>query len=136
MDEKKYRESVETLAEREGRFAAEAYFFVSASLGETARRLGRSREKDLRRRHVSGRELAEGAAEFAREQFGSLAYFVFREWGVRTTRDIGDIVFGLIEIGLFSKTEEDSRRDFDNVFDLRERLEAPAATHSRERGFF
>ncbi len=126
MDEKEFRRKIEELAAREGRFAPSAYFFVSASLGETAKRLGRSREKDVRRRHVSGRELAEGAAEFAREQFGSLAYFVLRDWGVKTTRDIGDIVFGLIDIGLFSKTEEDSIHDFDNVFDLRERLEASA----------
>lgn len=126
MDEKEFRRKIEELAAREGRFASSAYFFVSAALGETVKRLGRSREKDVRRRHISGRELAEGAAEFAREQFGSLAYFVLRDWGVKTTRDIGDIVFGLIDIGLFSKTEEDSIHDFDNVFDLRERLEASA----------
>ncbi len=122
MDEKDFRKAVETLAARGGRFAPGAYFFVSAALGATAKRLGRSREKDVRRRHVSGRELAEGAADFAREQFGPLAYSVLREWGVRTTRDIGDVVFDLIALGLFSKTEEDSIQDFENVFDLRARL--------------
>lgn len=122
MNEKDFRKAVETLTARGDRFAPGAYFFVSAALGATAKRLGRSREKDVRRRHVSGRELAEGAADFAREQFGPLAYSVLREWGVRTTRDIGDVVFDLIALGLFSKTEEDSIQDFENVFDLRARL--------------
>lgn len=122
MNEKDFRKAVETLTARGDRFAPGAYFFVSAALGATAKRLGRSREKDVRRRHVTGRELAEGAADFAREQFGPLAYSVLREWGVRTTRDIGDVVFDLIALGLFSKTEEDSIQDFENVFDLRARL--------------
>ncbi|MGN0861159.1 MAG: Minf_1886 family protein [Candidatus Spyradosoma sp.] len=122
MNEKDFRKAVETLTARRDRFAPGAYFFVSAALGATAKRLGRSREKDVRRRHVTGRELAEGAADFAREQFGPLAYSVLREWGVRTTRDIGDVVFDLIALGLFSKTEEDSIQDFENVFDLRARL--------------
>ena len=95
---------------------------TTGALSATAKRLGRSREKELRRRHVSGQELAEGAADFAEEQFGPLAYSVLREWGVKTTRDIGDIVFNLIDAGIFSKTREDSIRDFDNVFDLRARL--------------
>lgn len=122
MNEKDFRKAVETLTARGDRFAPGAYFFVSAALGATAKRLGRSREKDVSRRHVTGRELAEGAADFAREQFGPLAYSVLREWGVRTTRDIGDVVFDLIALGLFSKTEEDSIQDFENVFDLRARL--------------
>lgn len=122
MNEKDFRKAVETLTARGDRFAPGTYFFVSAALGATAKRLGRSREKDVRRRHVTGRELAEGAADFAREQFGPLAYSVLREWGMRTTRDIGDVVFDLIALGLFSKTEEDSIQDFENVFDLRARL--------------
>lgn len=122
MNEKDFKAAVAELSGRDGRYASGAYFFVSAALGATAKRLGRSREKDVRRRHVSGRELAEGAADFAREQFGPLAYHVLREWGVETTRDIGDIVFRLIDVGLFSKTEEDSIHDFENVFDLRARL--------------
>ncbi|MBQ6704806.1 MAG: hypothetical protein IJN19_02195 [Opitutales bacterium] len=122
MNENDFEKAVAEITERDSRFAPAAYVFVSGALTETARRLGRSRKSPVKQRHISGQELAEGAADFAEEQFGSLAYSVLREWGVKTTRDIGDIVFNLIDVGIFSKTEEDSIDDFDNVFDLRSRL--------------
>ncbi len=116
------KNKLDAILESDKRFEPSAYFFVADALAETAKRLGRSRQREPRRRHISGRELSEGTANFAEEQFGALAYSVLREWGVKTTRDIGDIVFNLIEVGIFAKTEEDSIEDFDNVFDLRERL--------------
>lgn len=126
MNEEEFRNALNAVLERDQRFAPAAYFFVSGALTETAKRLGRSRKTSPQKRHISGQELSEGAADFAEEQFGVLAYSVLREWGVKTTRDIGDIVFNLIEIGIFSKTEEDSIEDFDNVFDLRLRLQGSA----------
>lgn len=128
MNEKEFQNVLDTILERDSRFASAAYFFVSGALTETAKRLGRSsRKTPVKRRHISGQELAEGAADFAQEQFGALAYPVLKEWGVKTTRDIGDIVFNLIDAGIFSKTEEDSIEDFDNVFDLRSRLQSARA---------
>lgn len=121
-EEKSFRAALEKIIEADPRFRFDAYVFVSEALTATAKRLGRSRKKTVRERHISGQELAEGAADFAEHSFGPLAYSVFREWGIKTTRDIGDIVFHLIDAGIFSKTPEDSIEDFDNVFDLRERL--------------
>ena len=43
---------------------------------------------------------------------------VFNSWGVHTTRDFGEIVYNLIEIKEFSKTDDESVDDFDNVFDF------------------
>ncbi len=51
-------------------------------------------------------------------QFGLLAATVFGHWGVRSTSDIGDIVYHLIDAGDLEKTPSDSRSDFDNVFDF------------------
>lgn len=122
MNEENFQKALDALVERDARFAPAAYRFVSGALTETAKRLGRSREMPARRRHISGQELAEGAAACAEEQFGPLAYSVLREWGVKTTRDIGDVVFNLISVGVLSKSEEDSIDDFNDLFDLRERL--------------
>lgn len=112
---------ISSVLERDERFAPAAYAFVSDALAETVERLGRARRKGAAR-HVSGAELSKGAADFAHEQFGPLAYDVLCEWGVRTTGDIGSIVFNMIDAGILSKTDEDTREDFDDVFDLRERL--------------
>ena len=39
-------------------------------------------------------------------------------WGIRSTSDIGEIVYNLIAAGDLEKTPSDSRSDFDNVFDF------------------
>jgi uncharacterized repeat protein (TIGR04138 family) len=43
---------------------------------------------------------------------------VLNHWGMRSTADIGDIVYNLIAAGDLEKTPSDSRSDFDDVFDF------------------
>jgi uncharacterized repeat protein (TIGR04138 family) len=54
----------------------------------------------------------------ALRQYGLLAAAVLNHWGVRSTSDIGDIVYNLIAAGDLEKTASDSRSDFDDVFDF------------------
>ncbi len=68
--------------------------------------------------HVTGRELCEAVRKSALRQFGMLAATVLAHWGVRSTSDIGEIVYNLIAAGDLEKTPDDSRSDFDNVFDF------------------
>lgn len=103
------------------RFEDEAYLFVSEALEATIRRHGREKHSDVRR-HVSGAELSEGVADCALERFGPLTFQVLSSWGITTTRDIGDIVYSLIEAKMLSKSDEDSIEDFDSVYDFRERF--------------
>ena len=51
-----------------------------------------------------------------------MARTVFRMWGIASTADVGEMVFNLIEAGLMSKTSEDQRLDFANVFNLDEAM--------------
>jgi uncharacterized repeat protein (TIGR04138 family) len=67
-------------------------------------------------RHVSGQQLCEGLRDFAIKQYGLLAGTVLRSWGMTNTGDFGNIVFAMIAIGLFRKTEEDTREEFDGVY--------------------
>ena len=117
-------EVLEKIRLRDSRFANEAYLFVSEALGETVRRLGR-RKAPAEKRHVSGRELAEGVADCALERFGPMTYQVFRAWGLAKTRDIGEIVYSLIDEKILAKSETDSIEDFNDVYDFRARLLAP-----------
>ncbi|HEX8076591.1 MAG TPA: Minf_1886 family protein, partial [Chthoniobacterales bacterium] len=50
---------------------------------------------------------------------------VLSYWGIRSTEDIGHMVFNLIGAGIFGKTEEDSIEDFKNVFDFQEAFVKP-----------
>jgi uncharacterized repeat protein (TIGR04138 family) len=68
--------------------------------------------------HVTGQELCESVRSLALNQYGLLATTVLGHWGIRSTSDIGDIVYNMIASGDLEKTSSDSRSDFDNVFDF------------------
>jgi uncharacterized repeat protein (TIGR04138 family) len=116
---------IDELLRRDPRYPIEAYEFVSDALRHTQRMLGRAdaggREEE---QHVSGSQLLLGARDLALHEFGLMARTVFRSWGINRTDDFGEIVFNLIEAGLMSKTPNDDRRDFHDVYDLDEALTA------------
>ena len=122
-----YHPKIAEIVRRDPRYAYEAYEFVFAALAHTQRALGRAPrggggdeppEVPAAEHHVSGRELCLGIREFALEQFGLMARGVFRRWGIDRTGDFGEIVFNLIEANMMSKTPDDSRQDFQDVYDL------------------
>ena len=121
--EKDFVTQVEEVAERDGRFRKEAYFFLYAALEYTVRKLGRDKAKTQEKRHVSGQELSRGIAEFAREQYGPMAQSVLEHWGIRRTQDFGQMVFTLVNAGLMSKTDDDRAEDFEAVYDFEEEFD-------------
>ncbi len=109
------------LAQRDGRYAYEAFEFVIEALAHAQKlndRVPADGEEPGPEHHVSGPELIEGARDLALREFGLMARVVFKIWGIRRTRDIGEIVFAMIADGLLSKTDSDSLDDFQDVFDL------------------
>jgi uncharacterized repeat protein (TIGR04138 family) len=67
---------------------------------------------------VSGQQLCEAARQFGQQQYGFLAKTVLATWGLRSTADIGEIVFNMIDIGQMRKTRSDKREDFHDVYDF------------------
>jgi uncharacterized repeat protein (TIGR04138 family) len=115
------------IVRRDPRYAYEAYEFIFAALQHTLEMLGRRAGDDdspgeKAGLHVSGPELLDGVRDLALREFGLMARTVFHRWGIDRTDDFGEIVFNLIEAQLMSKTEEDSRRDFQGIYDLDEAL--------------
>src|SRR4051812_9522973 len=113
--------AVARLASRK-RYDEEAYRFVVEALHFTQQRLSRPRPQsaDDDSAHISGQELLTGLREFASKSFGMLAGTVLRSWGVRTTDDVGRIVFELIDRGEMRKTDRDRLSDFAHLYDFRE----------------
>ncbi len=101
--------------ENDKRYNIKAYWFVLESLKYTQNHFQKAK-------HVTGQELLVGLTRLARERFGPLAMDVLEEWGVRTSRDLGNIVFNLVSMGEVRKTEEDSIEDFDKGYDLKKEL--------------
>ena len=115
------------IVRRDPRYAYEAYQFVQEALEYTQKKLGRAprpeKSEDVEpQHHVRGWELLDGIRDLALREFGLMARTVFRMWGIQRTDDFGEIVFNLVESNLMSKTDEDNRKDFQNVYDLDEAL--------------
>jgi uncharacterized repeat protein (TIGR04138 family) len=89
--------------------------------------------RELLEEHVSGRELLEGLRAHALDQFGPLAKTVLESWGVHRCTDFGDIVFTLIEYNIFSKTENDRREDFADIYDFDEAFVKPFQPAGKRR---
>jgi len=105
---------VDRLADRKGKYRKEAYYFIFEALAFTVKELRLTGQQ----RHVSGQQLLEGVSEFGLDQYGPMTKSVFEHWGVRATRDFGEIVFHLVDEGLMGKTDEDSIEDFSDVYDF------------------
>jgi len=69
-------------------------------------------------RHISGQDLCHGLRELAIQRWGFMAPVVLRHWGIRGTRDFGEMVFALVNNGLLKKQPEDCIEDFDDVYDF------------------
>src|SRR3954469_11546957 len=96
---------------RERRYDERAYLFVLAGLEYCQQRL-------TERRHITGQELAEGCRDLALERFGVMSRLVLEHWGIKTTADIGHIVFTLVDMGMLLSQPTDTRDDFADVFDF------------------
>lgn len=86
-----------------------AYLFILAGLHYTIERVGEAR-------HITGCELAEGCRDLALDRWGLMARSVLEFWGIRSTRDFGEIVFALVECGVLVKQDDDNLDEFEGVF--------------------
>lgn len=134
MQNPDFSEIVSLICKEDPRYDRKAYDFVRLGLDHTVKEL---RKKDAARaersRHVSGPELLDGLRAYALEQYGPLAKTVLNAWGVQRCRDFGDIVFNLIEYNVFSKTDNDRREDFSDIFDFDEAFVKPFQPVHRPR---
>ena len=117
MSELAFRDDImDRIRLRESRFHERAYLFVLSSLEYCQARLPE-------RRHIGGRELATACRDLAMERYGVIARTVLEYWGVRSTSDLGDIVFTLVDLGLLISQPTDSRDEFCDVFDFDQAFE-------------
>jgi uncharacterized repeat protein (TIGR04138 family) len=125
------------LLSEDRRYKLEAYEFVRLGLNyaqghlrmgdesegpEPSPPLEEGEETIRRTRHITGQQLCDALRQLALAQFGLMAKLVLADWGIRSTSDFGEIVYNLIKIGEMSKSEDDRREDFDDVYDFDEAL--------------
>ena len=122
MQKLDFAEAVAVLIEADPRYHADAYYFLRDGLDHAVklrkRQLGESG-------HVTGQQLCEGLRQLAIKSFGPMVPVVLEYWGIRKTDDFGEMVWNLIELGVFGRTEKDSRDDFTNVYSFHEAFVEP-----------
>lgn len=123
MQEVNFDEALEQILAKDARYQREAYLFVREGLDHTQKLISKQAQGHFR--HVSGQELLEGIRQYALTQFGPMVITVLAEWGVRTCRDFGEIVFNMVESGLLAKTENDCREDFHGGYSFDEAFRKP-----------
>ena len=132
MHEANFDEGIELILLKDPRYTRDAYVFVRDALDHTKKGLSRRESLAMSdNEHVTVRELLEGIREYALAQFGPMAITVLEDWGVTRCEDFGEIVFNIIEAGLFSKTDPDSRTDFQNAYDFDEAFRKPFLPQSK-----
>ncbi len=109
-----FEEAVQLSIRRDPRYQAEAYEFVRTALHVAVKQFCNGDEGQ----HVGGRDLLEGVRSHALKEYGPMALFILRQWGVQQGIDVGHIVYNLISAGYFGKSDGDSLDDFADGYDF------------------
>jgi uncharacterized repeat protein (TIGR04138 family) len=133
MQKLDFGEALDLIHSRDPRYDREAYHFLRDALDYTIKQRKKAKEGTG---HVSGQQLLEGIRQYALKQFGPMVPTVLNYWGVQRCDDFGEMVFNLIRVGIFGKTERDSIEDFKHGYSFQEAFVAPflpdqASAHPR-----
>jgi uncharacterized repeat protein (TIGR04138 family) len=121
----KLLEQFERVVRADGRYPPEAFEFLQRGLEVAAHaRHGPGPSDRGVGHHVTGQELAHGLRILALKSWGPLAREVLRHWNIRRTRDFGEMVYLMIDIGLMGKQDSDDIADFDEVYDFETAFDA------------
>jgi len=109
----KMKKNLEQITKEDSRFGPPAIRFVYEGLDFTAKKI------TVERRHVSGQTLCEGLRKLAIKKWGRMAMVVLNVWGIKTTRDFGEIVYLMIKHELMNAAATDSIDDFNDAYDFK-----------------
>ncbi|MEO6055132.1 MAG: Minf_1886 family protein [Chthoniobacterales bacterium] len=113
-----FHEALDLILREDHRYHKDAYACVRDAL-ESALKHRKKSAKEVQR-HVSAAELLEAFQHHALKEFGPMTVAVLDYWGIKSTDDIGSVVFNLINAGILGKTDEDTQDAFRNGFDFQE----------------
>lgn len=136
MSDLDFNEIVTLICKEDSRYDRKAYCFIREGLDYAVKELKKKEtERAKQSLHVSGAELLMGIRAYALDQYGPLAITVLGSWGVSRCGDFGEIVFNLIEYNVFSKTENDRREDFSEIYTFEDAFVKPfRPKHPRRDG--
>ena len=128
MDEANFDAILEVILTKDSRYSRDAYHFLRDALNFTQGAITKEKRGE---RHVTGQQLLDGIRQYSLQQFGPMTITVFEEWGIHGCKDFGELVFNMVENGFLTKTDRDSREDFQNGYDFNDAFRKPYWPESR-----
>ena len=128
MRNERFDDAVSAILSTDTRYPREAYTLITAALDYTLRGLHADRrphDDGPEGPHVTGKQLAEGLRDYMLSEFGPFAKGLLDDLNIRSTDDIGELVYNLIDVGAFGKTDRDKKSDFHAVYDFEEAFVLP-----------
>jgi uncharacterized repeat protein (TIGR04138 family) len=113
-----FEEVLDKIEAQDPRYGREAYVLLRGALDHVRKSSGKARKSEAC--HITGQDLLGGIRAYALELYGPMTKTLLNEWGIQRCEDFGEIVFNLVDHGLLSKTEKDSREDFKGGYDFNE----------------
>jgi len=107
------KKKLSQLAAEDGRYNAGALKFVYEGLVYV------KKEGLDEPQHVDGQSLCEALRQMALKRWGRLAVLVLNDWGVKTTRDFGELVYLMVDDDWISAQPADSIDDFNDIYDFK-----------------
>ena len=123
MQSMHFDQALQNILQRDTRFSLDGYGFLKQALDYTVTEHTKT-DPDMSQ-HVTAKELLSGFRDLALKEYGPMAATLFSEWGIENCSHVGDMVFLLIEEGMFGKQDSDRREDFAEVFDFHETFVTP-----------
>lgn len=105
---------------KDNRYNARAYTLLVDTIGVLS-----EKHKDG---HFNSFDLMEEFKENTLDHFGPMSFTVLREWGINSTRDIGNMMFNLVSSGRIVKDDENKIEDFEGGYDFTETFLTPYET--------
>lgn len=119
MRNEQFDEAVNRILAFDTRYPAQAYVTISNALAYTLRAL------TMRDGHVSGRQLSEGFRDYILNEYGPFSRSILNKLNLHETDDLGNLVYNLIRVGAFGKTDQDRREDFHAVYSFEQAFDEP-----------
>jgi uncharacterized repeat protein (TIGR04138 family) len=124
MQKLDFAEAIDRVISLDPRYDRDAYLFLRDALDFTVKQRKKMRE-GTGSGHVTGQQLLEGIRQYALKQFGPMVVTVLSYWGVARCEDFGEMVYNLIGIGVFGKTDADSLEDFKGGYSFQDAFVTP-----------
>ena len=112
--------SMEQVIREDGRYPQEAFQFLHEALAAAVKEIYGEDVEAGGPMHVSGEKLCHALRDLAIQKWGLLARTVLAKWNIRSTMDVGNMVYLLVQHDFMKKSEEDSIEHFRDVFDFDE----------------